>query len=430
MEELKFRVVYHLNQETPLIHFQHDQQGACLRASEVKPQLDRFLIGKLGGVESMKNDSALRIWFHSKENPSLNYKMRIRGLGKVVKSCESEAAIASGKKFGKTKSKDIKIKNPIAESYFGNMVSWDGALSDEYNIEMVKENYKETVYYKDGLELTILCFDKLLQETIFEHIASFFLLHNFGTRSNKGFGSYTVKSCQNKDMIYSSEELLKGKCPFPIYRLDNETRDNKTLLEQANIIYKLMKSGVNHNDDYFRAFIYQYMHKLDIGNEKAWLKRNDIAPVVGRNSNNHEHIKVVNPQNDKFVRAMLGVGDKVEYRNNGDTTKVSIKRTENGEEIKRFRCASPVVFKIFQGKLYILPFPVRSEILDKEFTFSSHRKGVIKTPDSFDMNDFIAQFAKYINADCDPDIYNTNNTNKKLSESSLGLVGALVEVSK
>ena len=33
-----------LRQHTPLIHFQHDQEGATLRASEVKPKLDRFVI--------------------------------------------------------------------------------------------------------------------------------------------------------------------------------------------------------------------------------------------------------------------------------------------------------------------------------------------------------------------------------------------------
>ena len=36
-----------LKQHTPLIHFQHDQEGATLRASEVKPKLDRFIIDKM-----------------------------------------------------------------------------------------------------------------------------------------------------------------------------------------------------------------------------------------------------------------------------------------------------------------------------------------------------------------------------------------------
>lgn len=37
-----------LKQHTPLIHFQHDQYGATLRASEVKPKLDKFILERLG----------------------------------------------------------------------------------------------------------------------------------------------------------------------------------------------------------------------------------------------------------------------------------------------------------------------------------------------------------------------------------------------
>ena len=36
-----------LKQHTPLIHFQHDQYGATLRVSEVKPKLDKFIIKKV-----------------------------------------------------------------------------------------------------------------------------------------------------------------------------------------------------------------------------------------------------------------------------------------------------------------------------------------------------------------------------------------------
>ena len=39
---------YKLQQITPMIHFQHYEEGATLRASEVKPKLDRFLIELLG----------------------------------------------------------------------------------------------------------------------------------------------------------------------------------------------------------------------------------------------------------------------------------------------------------------------------------------------------------------------------------------------
>ena len=52
-ENLSCVITYELKQETPIIHFQHNQSGATLRATEVKPKLDRFIIKKLGGVEKI-----------------------------------------------------------------------------------------------------------------------------------------------------------------------------------------------------------------------------------------------------------------------------------------------------------------------------------------------------------------------------------------
>ncbi|MGB3465250.1 MAG: hypothetical protein WBA74_08270, partial [Cyclobacteriaceae bacterium] len=42
------QLTFTLAQHTPLIHFQHDQQGATLRATEVKPKLDQYLLTALG----------------------------------------------------------------------------------------------------------------------------------------------------------------------------------------------------------------------------------------------------------------------------------------------------------------------------------------------------------------------------------------------
>jgi len=40
----KFKLEFTLKQHTPLIHFQSNQKGATLRATELKPKLDKFLI--------------------------------------------------------------------------------------------------------------------------------------------------------------------------------------------------------------------------------------------------------------------------------------------------------------------------------------------------------------------------------------------------
>ena len=41
---MAFSLQLKLKQHTPLLHFQHDQEGATLRATEIKPKLDEFIL--------------------------------------------------------------------------------------------------------------------------------------------------------------------------------------------------------------------------------------------------------------------------------------------------------------------------------------------------------------------------------------------------
>ena len=42
-----YQLVFQLKQHTPMLHFQHDQTGATLRATELKPKLDLYIMRKL-----------------------------------------------------------------------------------------------------------------------------------------------------------------------------------------------------------------------------------------------------------------------------------------------------------------------------------------------------------------------------------------------
>jgi hypothetical protein len=70
-----YKIEFTLKQHTPLIHFQHEQAGATLRASEVKPKLDKFLIDKLGGIDKARKEHP--DWFISKEHEAFNYKLKL-----------------------------------------------------------------------------------------------------------------------------------------------------------------------------------------------------------------------------------------------------------------------------------------------------------------------------------------------------------------
>lgn len=43
-----YKKVFNLEQITPMWHFQGDDPNCCLRATEVKPKLDKFIIKSLG----------------------------------------------------------------------------------------------------------------------------------------------------------------------------------------------------------------------------------------------------------------------------------------------------------------------------------------------------------------------------------------------
>ncbi len=83
----KYKLKFKLKQHTPIIHFQYDQSGATLRASELKPKLDKFLIEKLGLTKKITIDSKekevpkseYKHWFidEGKEHLALNYKVKI-----------------------------------------------------------------------------------------------------------------------------------------------------------------------------------------------------------------------------------------------------------------------------------------------------------------------------------------------------------------
>ncbi len=59
-----FKLEFKLIQHTPIIHFQSYQDGATLRATELKPKLDKFLLSKNSKLPKSDKDS-------------LNYKVKI-----------------------------------------------------------------------------------------------------------------------------------------------------------------------------------------------------------------------------------------------------------------------------------------------------------------------------------------------------------------
>ena len=94
MSNNKFKVEFTLKQHTPIIHFQSDQVGATLRATELKPKFDRFLLEMQQDLPFRKDSSG---------KLSLNYKVKV--VAKQVKREEIDSRDSLF--FGNMKPKDM-----------------------------------------------------------------------------------------------------------------------------------------------------------------------------------------------------------------------------------------------------------------------------------------------------------------------------------
>ena len=164
-----------LKQHTPLIHFQSQQAYAGLRATEVKPKFDRFILERLGAA------NILPTWIQGGKKKTngavpLRYKMIISN--QYVKA--------------KTIERDRKSAPPM---FFGNM-------GDEYEnqLKFLSWSFQDSQMTLTGVNCTILLLNndemngKTLKQIIEENLEIFFFLNNFGTRQSKGYGSFSCYS--------------------------------------------------------------------------------------------------------------------------------------------------------------------------------------------------------------------------------------------
>ena len=184
-----------LKQHTPLIHFQHDQQGATLRASEVKPRLDKFILTQLGGGNYEKGcaEAKGKGWFVGKgEHPVLNYKMSIEASGR------KEYLIGSLISSDNPKDKPEQVTILTSTPYFAQ---------EQENKKVIKKLDQQSFFLKTewdkipkkGLKwntvlIRIFSINADVLDKVRNNVLNFFLCVNFGNRSDKGFGSFTVIS--------------------------------------------------------------------------------------------------------------------------------------------------------------------------------------------------------------------------------------------
>lgn len=343
-----------LKQKTPMIHFQWNEPGVCIRGSELKPKLDKFLVEKLEKeYTGKKKDSEYYTYFINEPdsngmmvNMTLNYKTRL---------------IADGTKI---------TSSNINKLYFGNM----------------NNNKKKSVFYNSEIKLIIICLNDNLRKLIKNNIIEFFAVTNFGLRQDKGFGCFSISGVNGEDV---KDKLEKNGYKFFYGSIadeySNDEVENKAddMLNIAGSIYSVMKGGINYKGTYIKGYIQrQYLDDIKLKNtnsEKVLIK----SELFDGNARKGKYV---------YVRALLGTTDNIVFRDKDRKRVVSI---EN-KDIERF--PTPMTIKIIDNYIFFIFNDTFNAILGKEFNFKyNDKEKKINVPNEFNVDTFMNKFIDYYN---------------------------------
>lgn len=429
MSQLSIKLIQH----SPLIHFQYNQAEAFLRVSEVKPKLDRYLVDLF-----KKNNIAYKKWLiGSGKHDALNYSMKVCDdfntqyylpMPISVDTRQNNKRSDNLKKFIKSKNGiDINIIYPTPFFANADKLKFRGNDIDSVNTDLSKLSLG--LYTENIFSIIIKSWDNDLIKKIKENIASFFLCNNFGTRQDKGFGSFSVESINNETVNQDEQIFLD----YFFKKSNTSYSDFSALYKFILNEYQQLKGGKNH-PAYEKSELFNYFISNRIRWEKRFLKQginrnkilnkelfwqNKSAPIdVDDTTKNDYNDWDDNQKNTyKYIRALLGLAEHFEFdvfkeiRNeNGNWIRTNDKDKDNRylvylehipksgkSKIERF--PSPIFFKVFKGTVYLGINNSYEEILGEEFNFklslkNDNRKtiknlGSLKIPDKFDLKDFL-----------------------------------------
>lgn len=410
-----------LRQHTPLIHFQHDQEGATLRASEVKPKLDKFILKRLGNGDYQQGIAKAKTngWLIGKgEHPALDYKMRIE-----ANEADKEILL------------DVKKKNDkyITDAFPFLIANMGGKDSED--------DLMNLSFYKNML-MNIVTIHKDLCDYLDPVIEAFFAQNNFGQRQTKGFGSFSVISKQENDEVVKNiewknhfKEYFENGTPvlkFSLNSKDNSLEKQFMLFSVIDFYWRCLKSGINYSkrkepkngvgnvnikypERYIKSFLWTYLNskgytwekrklKIDFGLETPFPIR-----VTNENSNN-----------SVFARGIMGCPDKYEYRipqnkfredrNKHKYKEIVENRTINIENISGEidRIPSPIIFKpIIDGTNVSVFILFDKELIEQlaslsetkrifRFSEGRHSTSIPIAPESINYKELIRKFHYYV----------------------------------
>lgn len=330
-----------LKQHTPLIHFQHYQDGATLRASEVKPQLDRFILTVLGNgdYEKGKCIAGNKGWLKG-EHPALNYRMTIVP-GKNVNVLVDDINTPSKDRDGSLRRNNKgKIKLNPYPAFFANMDT-DYESPEEYRRFSMVERLDMTLYFPDKIDLSSSLYRYISESNA---LSRFFLLHNFGMRASKGFGSFYIAE---EDDLYVTPQALSDytNYEFQVCQKEDTAYNRKpvkkkdeyqNLFRIIELFYKSLRGGINEKSKsgetqfYFKSLSYKYCTDVL---QKKWDKR-AIKEFF-------YHVPAESALPNCDIKDVWGFSTVEQWKNQNDTLKKNI--AAPGDVPTRMQ--SPLLFK-------------------------------------------------------------------------------------
>lgn len=390
-----------LVQHTPMIHFQAEQAGATLRATEVKAKFDRYLHEEAPG--HLRNELFLSKYI---PNPTegqkhSGYQMQIRGKAKAYYVPWAQT----------TKDTQDEVKTALRNRYPQFDASLDILKGTPYFANADKTKHENgydlrlAVMY-DDVELILTSKKPQLLEYLKEALPHFLVRHNFGTRGSKGFGCFLPEE--------GARELLKEAMPHS-FRSSNSRPDLAIprVFEHINLLYSALRAGLNipgNNPFYFKSLLFLYFKNKGIQWEKKTIKQTYFS----NKDDQHKRQHGTDPDtpighetsNKKLVRDLLGLSSSQTWGRDTITKEHLPEGSGNEEKGKNQidRAPSPLWFKPLRSadgksfEVFVGTQALSEKYLGKEFQLKANGRGDLKLslPATFDPNDFL-RFAFAVN---------------------------------
>lgn len=448
-----YQLQFTLKQHTPIIHFQHDQDGATLRATEVKPKLDRYILEQLGKEsKDYKTNEAYETtydrgkdiankngWLIDKEGKkgALDYKMRIEAYGAPTYYWVSSNPDSKDKKLRDGTIKEGKDNTRIANAKINNSTYLNKTQYFADN-QFIDKPYKEWINIHRGLKhdtkinLILKTFNSYIIKEIEKFLPAFFCLHNFGTRQSKGFGCFLPMKITVEDI---EKSLIENEKVTGVFKLKLNDLNTEEKLQFIASKYSLLKMGRGAKaGGYEKSRLWIYLcEKKNISWEKRKIKihvlEKDLtlfntiysdnatlkqSPLNSTKNNYDTEI------NHFYIRALLGLSEQFEfllfnnYRSIDFKNKLQVKVSDElnfktEEKFKKLaidRFQSPIRFIVVDNFVFLVAYSIPKTLSEfihpdtgkielRKFQFKIDQMQKNKTftltvPSDFNVADFIS----------------------------------------